>query len=279
MSLKLEDIIEEMGLELPDVEKATIDDFKAARDKKFVSLTNAKTHPEVVGPFFKGQAKKLKEAFQSLHGDDWKPEDVDWTKPESILEAGAKETQRKIQELSEKAGAGDDKKLELLQKEAETWKNKYSQLDEMHKTVKTDFEKFQSEADGKLKNFKRDNKIAAEYLPKIPFSEQASKREIGYFLEKEIPEKYSFEWDDEKQDIVPYDKKTGQPVKTPQGHDVDNYVSLITREAEAANLLKKAQGSSNYGQYQQGQQQQRQQGGQQQQSNNTGRKIPNRPTV
>ncbi|MGK3946259.1 hypothetical protein ABK046_48895, partial [Streptomyces caeruleatus] len=73
-----------------------------------------------------------------------------------------------IEELTKKAGQGNDEKVTELTKAKEKLERKFSDTDELLKTVSREYEDFKVSAANQLKSIKLDTLKASE-LSKIPF--------------------------------------------------------------------------------------------------------------
>jgi len=235
--IEVKQVIEALGISGIDEEKVTIDDIKSHIGQNFILRANAEKDEELKTKFTGSVLGKL--TTKAAQEFDLPSSEVKGKKMEEIFEMVKGRYQATIKELEEKAGHGNDKKLEELTKQLTDYKAKYEAVEAGKNTLAEELEKTKAEAEGKIKSFKL-NDIVTRAKSAIPFSDEFTKDQLkrnGF--ESLIASSYVFDIDENDKPIV-RSKADNKIVMSPTAPA--NFASIeevLKLEAEKNGVLKK----------------------------------------
>lgn len=238
MPIEIKDLAEAVGLTIEDGREVTIDQFKDHIGKTYIHresvLKDDEIKGKITGKLLGSLTTKLAQEFGLAAGElkDKKIEDLFGTVK------GKYESQ--IEELSKKAGQGNDQKVEELTKKLGALEQERLQLVTGRKELEDALNKTKSEFEGSLKSYKLSDKIGkvkSSLDSQFTDDYKADKLKIAGF-ETTIGSKYQFDLDtednvvvkDKDGKIINSKKKVGFPA-TPD--------EILIEEADAFGILKK----------------------------------------
>lgn len=217
MALELKAVVEMLGIDVADLDKATIEDLKKKHDERFITLDEAHTNPDIMkkanGSFGFEVEDTIFKSFKDLGIEKSEFKALPSTKEK--IQFIAKKQADKIAELTDAAGKGNDEKVLKLTKDLEKIQGQANQYkSELEKTA-GELETEKTNFTTKLKGFKVQN-IMKDAKAKLAWSDQAndlSKRGFDSLLSDkyvvEIADDDSVSILDKKGQKIPHSKKTG----------------------------------------------------------------------
>lgn len=208
-------------LGLKEDEIKTIDDFKAKFDTEFIrtSAINEDSEPvkKILGRTFgtiENELKKFTKAHEldiDFDSDDLKGKRVN-EKYKFVLNKFDENKKTIIDDLTAKAGQGNDDKVKELESKLEKQKTKLSDVEGLLKNTSLEFETFKGTKEKEIKNVKLNihkNEIFAKanFLPEV--NEYAKK---GFL--NEFQEKYQLDLDENEKPVIL--NKDGKQIPNPK---------------------------------------------------------------
>jgi len=236
--LELKEVLTALGIEA-DPEKLTSDEFKTNIDSKFVLRENVLKDEDIKKKFTGGVFGKLTTKTAQLF--DLSKSEYDGKQYEEILSTVKERYDSKINELSKRAGEGNDKKVEDALKKAAEYELKLQAAEDGLKTWEKKYNEETQNFGSKIKEFKLNDqlsKVRESLTPK--FSDEYQKNElVKTGFEAHISNTYVFDLDEKDEPIVKL-KADGTPVKSKikVGHFATPEEILLA-EMDAKGVLKK----------------------------------------
>lgn len=239
MALELKDVLAVVGIDEADIEKLTPEDVKGHVEKLYVLKDNVYKDPEIkktiTGKAFGGVTTEFVRTFGLKHSD------VEGKKLEEVFPLVKEKYESTIKELSEKAGAGNDKKLEEALKERAKIEAERDLARQGLSELEKKLQETELNTQNTIKTFKLNDKLGKVKESLAPkFTEEFTKNElVKTGFEAHIASKYAFDLDDKDNPIV-ISKADGKPVgsKTKAGHTATPEEVLLA-EMDALGVLKK----------------------------------------
>lgn len=242
--IKTEDLISALGFKVEDAESVTLDDIKNHVDTSYVLRENILKDDEInrkiTGKTLGSLATKAAQTFGFKHSE------IDGKQLVEIFEMVKTANEARVAELEEKAGKGNDKKVEELQK---TLLQKEAEKKLAEDGLKQWEEKYNAESgnwEAKLKQYKLSDKVSkVKDSLKDKFTEDFTKNElVKTGFESYLSSTYDFDLDEKDNVIVK--AKDGSIVKSKKtvGHAATLDEILLT-EMDAKGVLKKNNANDN----------------------------------
>lgn len=242
--IKTEDLISALGFKIEDAETITLDDIKTHVDTSYVLRENVLKDDEInrkiTGKTLGSLATKAAQTFGFKHSE------IDGKQLVEIFDMVKVANEQRVAELEEKAGKGNDKKVEELQK---TLLQREAEKKLAEDGLKQWEEKYNAESgnwETKLKQYKLSDKVSkAKESLKDKFTEDFTKNElVKTGFESYLSSTYDFDLDEKDNVIVK--AKDGSIVKSKKtvGHAATLDEILLT-EMDAKGVLKKNNANDN----------------------------------
>mgnify|MGYP003434107338 FL=1 len=236
--IKTEDLISALGFKIEDAESITLDDIKTHVDTSYVLRENVLKDDEInrkiTGKTLGSLATKAAQTFGFKHSE------IDGKQLVEIFDMVKVANEQRVAELEEKAGKGNDKKVEELQK---TLLQREAEKKLAEDGLKQWEEKYNAESgnwETKLKQYKLSDKVSkVKESLKDKFTEDFTKNElVKTGFESYLSSTYDFDLDEKDNVIVK--AKDGSIVKSKKtvGHAATLDEILLT-EMDAKGVLKK----------------------------------------
>lgn len=240
MAVELKEVLEAMDFSKDDF---TLEDVTNHIKETFVARKMVGEDPEIVsaitGKAMGSITTAIKRATKEAGLDiDFNAEDFKGKKIEEVISnVFAKNVATEFNTLKEKAKTGNSKKDEDWQKQIDGLNAKVQEYETIKTNLSSELDDVKKSKDDTIKSFKI-NSIYGDVKSKIAFSEQAGNLALRGF-EEIIKEKYAFGFDEEKNEIIVNDAKSGTRIKNDKGTDFLSLTDVLTAEANAAGILKK----------------------------------------
>lgn len=242
--IKTEDLISALGFKIEDAESITLDDIKTHVDTSYVLRENVLKDDEInrkiTGKTLGSLATKAAQTFGFKHSE------IDGKQLVEIFDMVKTANEARVAELEEKAGKGNDKKVEELQK---TLLQREAEKKLAEDGLKQWEEKYNAESgnwETKLKQYKLSDKVSkVKESLKDKFTEDFTKNElVKTGFESYLSSTYDFDLDEKDNVIVK--AKDGSIVKSKKtvGHAATLDEILLT-EMDAKGVLKKNNANGN----------------------------------
>ena len=241
--LKVEEVLESLNITVEDAEAFTLDTFKESVGSKYILKDNIYKDEEVrkriTGKVLGSLTTKAAQAFGLTNAE------VDGKPMEEIFTLATSKNKAIIEDLTKKAGDGNDKKVEDAIKQANELKQKLELAEAGLSTWEKKFNDAISESDGKLKSYKLSDKLGKIWneTEKNFIADYHSDKLKATGFKSAISEKYVFDLD-EKDELVVKLKADGTVVNSKKkiGHAATPD-EILLHEAEAFNIIKKNNGT------------------------------------
>lgn len=242
MAIEVKDILTSLGVENPDLEKLTLDEFKTHVSSKYV-LRDEVLKDETIKNKFTGTvlgklSTKAAQEFGLTSGE------VKDKSMEDIFGLAKTKYETQIADLSKRAGEGNDKKVEEALKAKLELEVKLKNAEEGLQTWEQKFNTEVADREGKLKEYKLNDKISkVKSSLTDKFTEEYKKDELKRAgFESHINSTYIFELDEKEEPVVKL-RADGSIVKSTAkiGHSATPD-EIFLKEMEAKGVLKKNNG-------------------------------------
>ncbi len=207
MAVEAKEVFEYLGIKADDIKD--LDTFKATFEKDFIKQSNITEEHEsvkkILGKTFgtlENEIKKVAKNFElevDFNSEDLKGKKVT-DKLNFVVSEYAKKQKSVIDELTEKAGKGNDEKVKELEEKYTKAIGKAKDYESLLKATTSDFETFKQSAESEKKAVKLDF-FKTQELSKVKFKADINEFEKEGYLSK-IEKNYKFDLDETGKAII-----------------------------------------------------------------------------
>lgn len=245
MPIELKEIINALGVTDIDPEKNTIEDFNNSFNSHFIRQTDVLKDETIKSKIVGNVLGKLSTHAAQTFG--LTKQDVDGVKFEEILGKIKGKYDSQINELSEKAGQGNDEKLTATLKKLGELESQLKIKEQGLVEWQQKYENVEKESNGKIKELKINytlGKVKESLAPK--FSDEYTKNElVKTGFDTHINNTYIFDLDENDTPVVKL-KKTGEFVKSKKKSGaIATPDEVLEMEMDAKGVLKKNNADTN----------------------------------
>lgn len=241
--MEIKDVLSTLGI---DAEVKDASQFKELFEQKFVAIDELKERKELIEPYVsKAIGKRLgsletevkriaKESAIDIESDEFKGKPIEEL-TKTVFKKFAESNLSVVKNLQEKLSANSGDAVAKIQKEAEQWKTKYSEVESLLNDTKNQFTKLQEDKENEIKSFK------IEVKKKNVWDSIGLKKDITPVektgFEALLNSKYSL---DLEEDTIVVKTKDGKRIKNDKVvGQFKTFEEILKEEAEANGLISK----------------------------------------